>query len=308
MRQQFQTIPESTEERRIGQYQAVVSRLADGLSTTYAMASLYGKLLSPENLAQFSPYIQYTHHLILERIMHLRECCGGFGYIKYSGIPQLIERVAYRASLNRRDAPLPTDQQFLVNFMYYSSSELLFEEYSDKNITKSEFSYFGMLALRKRLWAQSQPNHAQQNYLFDFVKHSALQILYSQERGNSHRLSGNPLMLLVKYASCLTLLESSDWIDWKFVDNMKANEFLNYLIEHKTSHLTWIGKNILEFSKIFEFGQFPDVVAGRPDSPSFYEEVLTLSKANRRNSPDFIEYVKKPMVDFLTENRRQAKL
>lgn len=63
----------------------------------------------------------------------------------------------------------------------------------------------------------------------------------------------------------------------------------------------------MEFSRVFEFGDFPDVVAGREDSTGFYEEVLRLSKENRRNGQDFLEYVKKPMVDFLNENSK-AKL
>lgn len=218
----------------------------------------------------------------------------------------MIERVSYRASLNRRDAPLPTDDIFLINFMYYSSTEKLFEEYADPKVTKSEFSYFGMIALRKRLWAAEQPQSVQQNYLFDFVKHSAIQALYSNERGNSHRLSESVLMLFVKYLACTTILENAEWVNWSFV-TMQPEEFLSYLVEHKTTQLTWISKHMIEFSGVFEFGDFPDVVAGRQNSNDFYEEVLRLSKANRRNSQDFIEYVKKPVADFLTENSK-AKL
>ncbi len=36
------------------------------------------------------------------------------------------------------------------------------------------------MSLTKRIWAQSQPADVQQYYLYDFVKHAALQVLYGQ--------------------------------------------------------------------------------------------------------------------------------
>jgi hypothetical protein len=67
-----------------------MSRVTDALSLSYALASLYVKVQPAANKAMFAPYFQYTHHIILQKLLQLRECCGGFGYIRYSGLPQLL--------------------------------------------------------------------------------------------------------------------------------------------------------------------------------------------------------------------------
>lgn len=65
MRRQFKTISNSKEERPISQYQAVLSRLADGITTAYALSSLYNKLKNSQNLKLFSAYLPYIHHVAL---------------------------------------------------------------------------------------------------------------------------------------------------------------------------------------------------------------------------------------------------
>jgi hypothetical protein len=90
-------------KRPIGQYQAVISRIVDALCLSFALSALNSKVQLPSAWDLFSPYFQYTHHLILDKVTALRENLWWFfGYLRVSGMPQLIERVMYRSSLNRK--------------------------------------------------------------------------------------------------------------------------------------------------------------------------------------------------------------
>lgn len=45
-----------------------------------------------------SPLLDITHSIILESVIRLRECCGGFGYLQVAGHGGSIERLVLRAS------------------------------------------------------------------------------------------------------------------------------------------------------------------------------------------------------------------
>lgn len=62
------------------------------------------------NKPDFTEYYQFGHRVIFNQLMTLRECCGGFGYLKASGHPSLIERVALRTSevTHHPILPIPT--------------------------------------------------------------------------------------------------------------------------------------------------------------------------------------------------------
>lgn len=98
MRKQFQTLDDSKEERRIITYQAVAARVIDGFSQFQALSDLYNKIkANGRSYLLVGDLLQSSHHLILEALIHLRECCGGFGYMQYSGHPGCMERVCNRA-------------------------------------------------------------------------------------------------------------------------------------------------------------------------------------------------------------------
>ena len=50
-----------------------------------------------------------------------------------------------------------------------------------------------------------------------------------------------------------------------------------------------------------------NVIVGREAADGFYNEVLLESKKNLRNSEEFVDYVRRPIVEWLAENN-QAKL
>lgn len=98
MRRQFKTLANSKEERRIITYQAVAARIIDGFAQFEALANLKAKIMSdPNRFSQLDGLLHSAHHIILEQLIYLRECCGGFGFMQVSGHPGCIERVCNRA-------------------------------------------------------------------------------------------------------------------------------------------------------------------------------------------------------------------
>lgn len=99
MRLQFSTIENSKAERPIGQYQAVTSRIADGFATLFGLSFLRQKLIAMPEVSTFMRfYLPFMHQVILERLIDLRECCGGYGYLQMSGHPAFLERVSIRSA------------------------------------------------------------------------------------------------------------------------------------------------------------------------------------------------------------------
>ena len=98
MRKQFKTIDDSKEERPIIQYQGVSSRIIDGFATAFLLHFFLEKVNADKSMKNFLiPYMSYFHQIMLDRLIDLRECCGGFGYMQISGHPALIERVLLRS-------------------------------------------------------------------------------------------------------------------------------------------------------------------------------------------------------------------
>lgn len=51
-----------------------------------------------------------------------------------------------------------------------------------------------------------------------------------------------------------------------------------------------------EIEEILEVDSLRNCIVGRENSHEFYEEVLDVSRNNLRNSEEFVEYVRKPIV------------
>lgn len=51
-----------------------------------------------------------------------------------------------------------------------------------------------------------------------------------------------------------------------------------------------------QIEEILEVGSLRNCIMGRENSQDFYEEVLDVSRNNLRNSEEFVEYVRKPIV------------
>ena len=139
------------------------------------------------------------------------------------------------------------------------------------------------------------------------MRDSSLQLFYSQERRLHYVIPDNPVTALVNYMSATIPLENPQHIDWKYVVKHQSGELLDFLINSRNKSMTMIFGRMLEFSKVFDFGEFPDLIVGRASAKEFYDELLAASKANRRNAADFVEYVTKPVTELLIENNR-AKL
>lgn len=62
------------------------SRIIDGYSRLVLFSELNKALLNNKQIIPFAaPLLDINHHLILESVIRLRECCGGFGYLQVAG-------------------------------------------------------------------------------------------------------------------------------------------------------------------------------------------------------------------------------
>ncbi len=123
MRRQFKTNPDNKEERKIITYQAVAARIINGFALLVAFTGLYSRILEQgKAFLLFSELLESAHHVVLETVIHLRECCGGFGFMQVSGHPGCIERICYRAGLET-NKELKLSLEFLQATQYFASSE-----------------------------------------------------------------------------------------------------------------------------------------------------------------------------------------
>jgi hypothetical protein len=58
--------------------------------------------------------------MILEKLIDLRECCGGFGFMQVSGHPGFMERVSIRAAQPALTT-IPDSNEIIKRFHYYSN-------------------------------------------------------------------------------------------------------------------------------------------------------------------------------------------
>lgn len=73
MRVQFPTLEKTKNERPIGQYQAVTSRIADGFTTLFGLSFLRQRLINMPQVGTFMRfYLPFMHQIILERLVDLR--------------------------------------------------------------------------------------------------------------------------------------------------------------------------------------------------------------------------------------------
>lgn len=99
MRIQFKTLPNSKLERPIHTYQAVGKRIIDGFCKLVCFSELNKALFNNKQIIPLAaPLLDINHHLMLECVIRLRECCGGFGYLQAAGHAGCIERLTLRAS------------------------------------------------------------------------------------------------------------------------------------------------------------------------------------------------------------------
>lgn len=90
MRKQFKTLPDSKEERAILTYQAVGERIVEGFAAYVGLCDLKGKLIGGGIKEETAAIVQHAHKSVLPILIKLRECCGGYGYLRVSGHPGCI--------------------------------------------------------------------------------------------------------------------------------------------------------------------------------------------------------------------------
>jgi hypothetical protein len=92
-------------------------------------------------------------------------------------------------------------------------------------------------------------------------------------------------------------LENSEFINWKFINqHLKKEEYFRGLSEFKNSSLNKLIKMLPQIEEVLEVASLRNCIIGRENSNEFYDEVLLVSRKNLRNSEEFVEYARKPIV------------
>jgi len=161
-------------------YQGVGSRLIDAFSRLVCFSELNKALFNNKQMIPFAaPLLDANHHLMLESVIRLRECCGGFGFLQVAGHGGCVERLLIRAS-EAFVAEVPENMEILKRLHYYSSSEDM-ESYFGDLLTRDNafkqsqvFSVFINVCVNMR---KSSSQMRKQTYLRHFMHQASIQIL-----------------------------------------------------------------------------------------------------------------------------------
>jgi hypothetical protein len=215
MRRQFKTNPSNKQERRIITYQAVASRIINGFAQFIALSDLYSRVIdqarSPLILTDM---LESAHHNILEDLIHLRECCGGFGFMQVSGHPGCIERVCFRAG-GDSSRGLKLTPEYLQATQYYAATDESEKYYCQPfAVEKSSYmNYFGVFLSIVFSMRRSQGALSDLQFKREFLKQSSLMAMHAREEFTRHDAT-NIHCLLLQFAVATYVLRQSAFINW----------------------------------------------------------------------------------------------
>ncbi len=73
--------------------------MINGFCKYVCFSELNRALLNNPQIIPFAAgLLDVNNHLILEAVIRMRECCGGFGFLQVAGFGGAVERLAQRAS------------------------------------------------------------------------------------------------------------------------------------------------------------------------------------------------------------------
>ena len=220
MRRQFKTMDDSKEERPIVSYQAVGSRIVDGYALLFSLAYLRQKIINMPLLKSFiRPYIPHFNPLVMERVIDLRECCGGFGFMQISGHPGFIARNVLR-SAQRALTSIPEIPELMKRIHYFTSDLSLYPKYME-NITANSCKPKDILGLFCIVCMNMKKNREQMGesqYMKEFFLQSSYQSMYTSinyypvlEEGQFYVVEELLLYSMLSY-----VIKHSRFIDWSF--------------------------------------------------------------------------------------------
>jgi hypothetical protein len=125
-------------------------------------------------------YMPYIHEFVVERLISLRECCGGFGFMQISGHPGFMERACIRAAQPALTT-IPDNKEIMKRLHYYSSdlsrvSSYIKEISAEGNTVSDIFCYFIFICMGM---SQSKHKLDEKQYMREFLKQAIIQIAYS---------------------------------------------------------------------------------------------------------------------------------
>jgi hypothetical protein len=266
MRRQFKTIDASKEERRIISYQAVATRIINGFAQFVALADLHSRVIEmTRSHVILSDLLESSHHNILEDLVHLRECCGGFGYMQVSGHPGCIERVCFRAG-GETDRKLKLTPEYLQATQYFAASDESEKYYcqpfrADKPTYMNYFGAFLSIVFAMR---RNQGTLSDLEFKREYLKQCSLMAMHAREEFTRHEPT-NIHCLLLQYSIATYVGKQSSFIDPHIVQGDRL-VFFQRLQEFRANLLQTISKDLEGLGETLELNYLRNTIVGRENS------------------------------------------
>ncbi|KAM3137122.1 hypothetical protein pb186bvf_010850 [Paramecium bursaria] len=318
MRRQFKT-QDNQQERPILTYQVTAERIINSL----ALGSLYyicAQDLKQEYLTDlinkksrkslnkiFADYFStYVMQICIKNIEIVRETMGGFGFLRFSGLPTIQEKILWIAQQHqhKRDDQLKTylgeilnfekNKQFVAHYIgqfAIQDPKVMFDQLGpiDNQNVQNPFHIFGYHAAKiaERLQNKELQKH---NYTAYQLGQLTFELYVSQKffsiiAFRRYRTSNYILdrLLMIQNFQALSLMETNK--EHLLIFRQQVRKVLEQLLPHLEITLD-----------SFEFVH-PAALVGQDDEVDFYKKLLDLSKQNLRNNQS--DYVREPLRQFL---------
>ncbi len=116
------------------------------------------------------------------------------------------------------------------------------------------------------------------------------------------RIKVDDISLVLQYQVLWYIIENGKYINWEYV-KVEPSKFFEGVQDAKRNLTIELAKKLEVFDQILEIDYVRNAIIGREDSNEFYNHVMHAAKTNKRNSPEFLAYVKQPIIEMLNENR-----
>jgi len=351
LRTQFKTLEEKGKERKIFEYnfnksrimKAVLESLSIYLNVMSLMQNIKHNMGKPvknqERLKDLSIFIDayevYVNEKLAENIETLRESTGGMGYLKFSGIPNLLENAIRNASLTSSDKTqrymklasyivnqdMKNKSDFLKYFFPHLVDQMLRLPSSAKLTDFKRIDLLAALGASKILWRREmiikdgllstkrdtigRSLEEPLQLAIDVMENMTANAGYREIFQKSNRANGTLLGTLTVVGSlnqlqsdARFLLSKQEIFEGNFSEGMKQTVANAY---------DGIAKIAIELVDSFLFDEKMLGSCFRKTAEETYEQVFDWSKNhNLRNKPELHEEIRKELVAYI--NRPETKL
>lgn len=356
-RTQFKTTQEKGKERPIFEYEnnlnRIISSLVDAINFSLSCGDLskvfkWNAQSIEKNHVRLSDFMLFFKALegyisgkLLQNMEFLRESIGGFGFLKYSGIPTLLENIFKYNNYNSYDKFKNYFKlaQYLVNSSFEKKSEFLafhtpglsddenVKSLSDLKDFHLKPEYHQFLFSRRILFLKNKLKSSKifktqnineiskdwetvqdiTNITESFMNLIVQSSLYRSVGHKINRENNRFILILATSGIFEQYLNDIPSILSEEKKNVLPKNSINILRKSLQEFYTGIGNKALEIVESFEFNETLLHSCVSKNIDETYEKMLEMSKNhNPRNKESNQQEIKKGLIEFL--NRPSAKL